>query len=587
MQKLSVKSIVVTIIFSLLVLTLLDMFIWNRTKSFLYEQIQVDLNNQVNLARKIIDINDLLKNDNVKLKTFSDEIKRLTQLRTTIISKDGVVLSDSEIDIIDLPKVENHIMRPEVQAALSSGSGFAIRKSETIDKDLMYYCENLHLNKRVIGFIRFAMFSTNFDEKMDFLNSLLAFSNLFMLVIVILFLYYYNKHIQSHIKKINNELEQAKKKNRYTAISPQRYNELDSIAGLINSIGLNLQNQIDDLSDNNSELSRVFNSLSEGVAAFSESGHLLFCNQSFKMFFEFEENPEHNSFYDIIHFPPIINDIDEFLKKDKKISRRIKFFKNKYIDYNISGMQYNINESRGFILTLNDVTKLARLEIVRQDFVANVSHEFKTPLTSIRGYSETLLSGKVNDETIKNKFLQKIENQAIHLENMVTDLLQLSRIEKKEFIDISAIDPYPIIDELVSDFKVQCESKGVKLTKDHNCENVKIETNERLLQTLVSNLLTNALKYNKDNGEIKIYCENYNGNFILSVSDQGIGIPEKEQNRIFERFYRVEEAMELYPEGSGLGLSIVKNIVDLLNGEITLESKKGEGSKFSIIFPLV
>lgn len=589
MKSLSKKAFLYTLIITVFSIFLLDTFFYLNTKDFLSGEIKTELNKQIKLARKIIDINAFNERDYKKLKYYSDEISRLTGSRTTLIAKDGKVLADSELDSLDLNRAENHLNRPEIKEAMEKGIGFSERRSATIDKNLLYYAENLYEGNRISGFIRFAVFSTNIDTRLEFLTNMLIIIDFFVLLIVFGFLIIWQKKVKKQTESLITEISLRSEQPNFTDIPSQKYAEYDKIASGVNSLGKNLFNLKERYKQSFTDLLGLFNSLHEGVAAFDKNGRLLFFNKPFSYIFNTENAVEGKSFfYDLIHFPPLINDIHKFLKSNSLVTKRTKYSGSRYIEYQIS--QFNLEDLQaGFIITVEDVTNLQNLEIIRQDFVANVSHEFKTPLTSIRGYAETLLSGSVNDSVVQKKFLEKIEKQTLKLENIVTDLLQLTRIENREVEEHTEIDPVSTLKEIADDFSFRCKAKKIDFTTDFlvNSGEVKILANPQLLQTLVSNLLANAINYNSEKGSVIFKCSANNKYFIAEVADTGIGIPKDEKQRIFERFYRVDSSRSVYPEGSGLGLSIVKNITELFRGKIELESEPGKGSRFVVYIPLV
>lgn len=404
MKKLSRNSIVITLTVVIVTLIGLDIFIWERTKAFLISEIKEDLSKNINLAREIINQEAFYKYDKAELKNFSDIIRQTTGLRTTIISKDGEVLADSELEISNLNDVENHINRAEIQSSLETGSGFSRRHSATIKKDLLYYCENFHQDNRVVGFIRFAMFATSLDNKMDFLSKLILLIDTFVLALVCMFLFVYHHFLQNRIKDFVNTIERHVEQDPFTEIESQKYFEFDLIAGKINSIGNYYQNNYDIIKQDNTELHRIFDAMKEGIAAFDRNGKLLFYNEAFKRYFkiELDKKPE-TYFYDLIQFPPIINAINDFLHDKTPFVDRTKYTNSTHLDYSITPLMLDENNYHGFVISFEDVTNLHNLEVIRKDFVANISHEFKTPLTSIKGYTETLLSGTVEDQkTQKN-----------------------------------------------------------------------------------------------------------------------------------------------------------------------------------------
>jgi len=565
----------------------LDIVIWEKTKYFLIDEIKEELSLNVNLARKIISPESFFEKNKEELKIFSNSIRKATGLRTTIISKDGEVLADSEIDISELPNVENHINREEVQSSLETGNGFSRRHSATINTDLLYYCENYYKDNRVVGFIRFAMFATKLDTKMDFLSKLILLIDVSIFVLMSLFLFFYSKYLQNRINAFIQDLESVKEKEVFTEIDPQKYFEFDLIAGNINSIGNYYQKKYCDIKTDNIELHRIFNAMKEGIAAFDKDGKILFHNTAFKRVLNITgEIKQLIPFYDLIHFPPIINDINDFLNNKSPLSNRTKYPGQVYIDYIITPLLLDSNEYHGFIISIEDVTSLHNLEVMRKDFVANISHEFKTPLTSIKGYTETLLSGTVDDKVTQDKFLNKILNQSNHLGNIFADLLLLSRIENRESLELERIDPAPHIENLTKNFHQEAEAKNITLIFQHKLEkDFTIKVDSQLFDIMVSNLIINAIKYSQNDGVVEIILSEVDDQLNIVVVDSGIGIPEKEQTRVFERFYRTEISRELNPQGSGLGLSIVKNIVELFKGSMQVKSKKKEGSKFTISLP--
>ena len=240
----------------------------------------------------------------------------------------------------------------------------------------------------------------------------------------------------------------------------------------------------------------------------------------------------------------------------------------------------------GAVIVLNDITQLRNLENIRKQFVSNVSHELKTPITAIKGFVETLKNIDNNNEDQK-KFLQIIESHSDRLNCIIDDLLNLSRIEEqsgKEKLNLKNQKLLPVIDQAVQDCDILIQDKSISVKV--NCDKqISILQNSRLMQEALSNLISNAVKYSDNESEIIISVNQNNDKDIISIKDYGIGISEKHQERLFERFYRVDESRSRDQGGTGLGLSIVKHIVNFHNGSITVNSKVDKGSTFSIIIP--
>ncbi|MFZ0391092.1 MAG: ATP-binding protein [Calditrichia bacterium] len=590
MRKLTTSTLIWVLAFTLLILIAADYFVYSRTKAFIMEGIRNELSSKVSLAKSFINVDAFVQRERSELKQYANEIKSRTGLRTTLIDKQGEVIADSELPISELNSVENHINRPEIQKAMRLGSGLARRLSSTIDRNLIYYAEPLRENGRIVGFIRFAMFSPDMEARMSYLYSLLWRVNLILLIAAISGAYIYAVWLKNYFSKFLFSLNQQRESKTFQPLPHQPLEELDRISAEFNGIGHKLQQQINGFQDEKEELVNIFNSLKEGVAAFNNEGFLQVYNEPFLKIFNLDETEIfQRPFYDWLHFPPVIQDIDQFLNNRQPVQKRIKYYGDTYIEYQVLPLQQKVAAEDGFLVTVADVTHLHLLETIRQDFVSNVSHEFKTPLTSIRGYAETLLNEVGEDKTLIRKFLQKIEKQTLHLENLVSDVLQLSRVERNEITDIQPLDALPVLDDLAEDFETIARAKDLSFyyRKPVEEDKVMVKANPQLLQTLLSNLLMNSIQYNHKGGEILLKVDAGSAMLSIHLKDSGIGISAEEQQRIFERFYRTAESRHIYPEGSGLGLSIVKHIVQLLEGEIKVESTPGEGSTFILNLPRI
>ncbi len=590
MNKISVKTFLFFSSCVIILLLIFDLVTWKQTKNFIVEGIRQDLRGKLSLSQALAGEIEFDQFDKVEFYKFSVGIKSITSLRTTLIDKKGLVVADSEIPVENLIDVENHLYRPEVQEALRTGSGLAVRTSTTIKEKLFYYCEPVREDGRITGFIRLAMFAPEYDHRLDFLTRLIVLSNLYFVVLLMLVVWIYVTWLKNQFSYLRLPIYKQRDKQKFVQLPRQKNEEIDLISNEINILGKKLEEGREKLSSQREQLLTIFNSLNEGVAAFNKNGIAILHNLAFREILGVSANHENSiHFYDWIHFPPIIQDIEDFLKKGVTIKKRTKFYGDRYLDYQILPLMMNDAPLEGFLLTLADVTHLQQLETIRQDFVANVSHEFKTPLTSIRGYAETLLSGMVDKKKEREKFLGKIEKQTVHLENLVTDLLQLSRIEKKKMDDLEKMNPIPIIKKFISESESMALEKNIGFHKEiaKFDKKIHIKANEHLFQIIIFNLISNAVQYNRPEGEIWFRLLKTKKNLRMEIEDSGSGIPVEYQDRIFERFYRVESTRYMFPEGSGLGLSIVKHAVEILKGRIGVKSEEEKGSIFWIEIPLI
>jgi two-component system phosphate regulon sensor histidine kinase PhoR len=257
---------------------------------------------------------------------------------------------------------------------------------------------------------------------------------------------------------------------------------------------------------------------------------------------------------------------------------------NRILQANVAPVTNIIGKIDSVVVVFNDLTDIRRTERMRRDFVANVSHEFKTPLTSIRGYTETLLSGAKDDPKIAVDFLSTIERNAQHLEALVSDLLVLAKLEAEVPAKRERFELKHLIDEQISSRARGIRDGGVQVVI--GCPPLQIQADRSRLGTALSNLIDNAVHYNKPGGEIRISADLQDGTLHLAVADTGNGIPAEELPRIFERFYRVDKARSRESGGTGLGLSIVKHAIESQGGSITVTSRLGAGSTFTIHLPV-
>ena len=236
------------------------------------------------------------------------------------------------------------------------------------------------------------------------------------------------------------------------------------------------------------------------------------------------------------------------------------------------------------VVVFHDVTEIRKTERMRRDFVANVSHEFKTPLTAIRGYTETLLGGAVQDPRIAADFLHTVERNARHLESLVSDLLTLARLEAELPASFDTVNVKSLVEEQLAQRQSAIVERNLRVANE--CPDIELYVDRVRLGTAISNLIDNAVYYNRPSGEIRVSGVQDNGSFLLSIADTGEGIPPADLQRVFERFYRVDKARSRDRGGTGLGLSIVKHAVESQGGSISVSSKLGGGSQFSIRLPL-
>ena len=348
-----------------------------------------------------------------------------------------------------------------------------------------------------------------------------------------------------------------------------------------------MSSKITELEKQHNAVQAIIKSMVEGVIAVDKDTKILSINPSIEKIFGISKSEaEGKLFLEIIRNNDIAEIINEVLKSGEFVARELSLVwpLQKIFQINASPIFEN-GFIRGCSIVIHDITELRRLETMRRDFVANVSHELKTPLTSIKGFVETLLEGALDDKENNRTFLEIIQNHTERLNNLVDDLLSLSHLESKEItLEKKNFNLRQQLEEVIPGFKSQLKKKNIEI-KNELPQDFSMRADKARIEQVFINLIDNAIKFNKEKGFIKVYAQEINGKTKIVVEDSGIGIPEKDIPRIFERFYRVDKARSRELGGTGLGLAILKHIVELHKGDIGVESAEGFGSKFWFSIP--
>ena len=351
--------------------------------------------------------------------------------------------------------------------------------------------------------------------------------------------------------------------------------------------GRNFDEMLERLGSNESMLNVVLNSMGEGVLLLNQADRIVLMNPMGEKILGTAQKETLGRHYLEVVRNPVLADLLARSKKEDNSSGEIDFTvgrEEKTFAVSSAAIRVEREHLLGQIVVLSDITSLKRLMRMRTEFVSNVSHELKTPLTAVLGYVETLLSGAIDDKKNRGQFLQKISDQAQRLNALITDVLELGRIESGMYI--SSLEPVgleDVVQQAVELLKAKMESKSIVL-KQEIPQGAKVVAHREGLFHVLENLLDNAVKYSPEKSEIRLAArESEDGKVEVSVEDHGIGIPKEAQTRVFERFFRVDVSRSREAGGTGLGLSIVKHLVEKMKGEVSLSSEEGKGSTFSIL----
>ena len=556
MKKRIIASILITVVFAIAILSSVFFALVNikevdRTKEIL------------SLYNKLITYDLQKGNDD-----FSEYKINNQEIRVSIIDKEGQVLYDSLGEIID-----NHVNREEVVEAFDKGVSSLVRFSDTVGKDLVYYATRIDDNTVIRTSAQMS------DTKLITSKS----SKYFLLIIigvVVISIVLCEKLVKIIVQPVR-ELEEVTKKIANGDLNKRAviyYNdEIGSLAKTFNEMADMLEIKISDSLDKQNKLEAILESMESGVIAITAAGKVMLINPYAKSLFGIGEDiiGKNISNYIIDHdFLSFIRDVMDIDAKEIKLfhpfEREIKVKKAPIIGQRGSEI--------GIVISIQDITDIKRLENMRSQFVANVSHELKTPLTSIKGFSETLRI--VDDENTKNKFLDIIDKETDRLTLLIDDILILSNIENMNKLSNEKFNPNEVVEDVINMIKKEAAKKNISIEVEKKFNGLLVGDKDKFYQ-VVLNLTTNSIKYSNENGNVKIFTNKSKDKFVLMVKDDGIGIPKEDLPRIFERFYIVDKSRT--SKSTGLGLAIVKHIVKLFNGEIFVESEVGKGSKFTVI----
>lgn len=486
-------------------------------------------------------------------------------VRCTLISSDGNIIYDTQKDTH-----ENHKNRQEFKDALVNGEAYATRVSDTTNEKMVYYAVKQadgNVFRVSIPFKTIEYFEPGYIKySIGIIVVVLIFSSSLSIKLV--------RTILEPLDDLENVTARIASGDLHIRVKSTTDDELGSLAKTFNNMADQLQSKINEVVDKQNRLESILRSMESGVIAVNGEDKVITINPYAKRIFGIRREITGENISDYIKD----YDINSFLEEEDDVEREIRLLHPVERELRIKKASIiNGIERIGKVIAVQDISDIKRLENMRSQFVANVSHELKTPLTSIKGFAETLRY--VEDDETRDKFLDIIDKEAERLSRLINDILVLSKIESDVVGEEDEFLPNGVIDDVINMVKNLAEEKNIELILDERNDDLIYGDKDRFLQ-LVLNLIENGIKYSNDGSTVRIASFTQGEYYNIIVEDNGIGIPEEDIPRIFERFYRVDKARK--SGGTGLGLAIVKHIVKTLNGDIDVKSKLGEGTTFSI-----
>ena len=512
---------------------------------------------------------------------FSYQASSGTRVRLTLVQYSGSVLADSHSDPFYM---ENHFDRPEIQEALRSSIGREKRYSFTMREEMFYTAIPVPTRSLIV---RTSISVEDIKREINQMYLKLTFSSLIILFFAVVFSYVFAKTISSAMTSIKNVAKHYASGDFTVTLEQGGIAELNELSDSINSMGIQLKEKISTITSQKNELQAMLNSMTEPVILVDRSLKIREYNPSAVKYIFGNKYPAASNLLSVLNNVEITELAESTLKTGEYHEKVVCFNLEEEIYYlvHVSFIENLENELSGALIVLNNISAMKHLEKIRKDFVANVSHELKTPVTSIIGYVETIMSGKNIEQSKIDRFMNIISRQAGRLVNIIEDLLIFSRVDYENAeIKTENIPLTDLIGSAVSACSYNAELKDMKILVD--CDEVlELKANTVLAEQALTNLIDNAVKYSDNGKDIFINVKELQNEIKITVEDSGHGISKKDLKRIFERFYRVDKARSRELGGTGLGLAIVKHVMKTHSGRIEVDSTPGIGSKFTIIFP--
>lgn len=507
--------------------------------------------------------------------------------RVTLIKRSGVVLADSE-SVAD--EMNDHSTRPEVIQALETGVGTSERYSNTRHLDFIYVAVTDPQDSQA-DVVRVALPMRQMTSRLEVVRSTIFITVAVLFIAGLALSFVLAQYIVRPIEVVRSAAQELAKGNLEVTVEMNRRDEFGQLVEAFNSMGREMQNRVGQLEDNRREMSTIMDNMAEGLLLVDSGGGVILANRAAEsLLITGDKSLVGRPLWETVRFPEVDELLSSLPNLDEPrrvwVEDRTQGTQRRVLGFVATPLFATANGERHAVLLISDATEDQKLLEMRQDFVANVSHELKTPLTSISAYVETLLDGAADDESVRVPFLKKIQTNSTRLSKLVSDILNLSRLESgtgdesRQLLDLNDLAA-----SCAERHQETATNKDVTLTIHKSGQPVIALVNEEDMTEAVDNLIVNAISYTPAGGAVDVRIRRSDLGLLLEVEDTGCGIPEEALSRVFERFYRVDKARSRALGGTGLGLAIVKHVAIKLGGRVDAESVVGKGSTFRISLP--
>ncbi|KJS21639.1 MAG: hypothetical protein VR72_09905 [Clostridiaceae bacterium BRH_c20a] len=567
--------------------TILALAILGPLQNFYIKHVETELIKNARLVSRIIEPH-LLEANYQQIDQTAKELGEQIASRITVIKNNGEVLGETHKSI---SLMENHADRPEFKTALEGKIGIATRFSTTLDTTHLYAALPFINQGEVEAVIRVSLPVISIEETFALLRETLFIGGLVASLIALLLSVWLARTFTKPIEEISKTSNKISKGDLEQKVFITSNDELALLGQSINDMTASLKTQINEITTSKQRLEAILSHMASGVIVIDHIGLIQSVNPQAESIFGIKEKKViGRPYHRVIRNFNLLENIDQVMNRQNHYPTSYEFsilHPEKHTLKAYAAPVVYKDKIEQVVIVFHDITILRQLEKMKTDFVANASHELRTPVASIKGFSETLLDGALDDREVAQRFVNIIDKEAERLGVLINDLLDLSRIEtKSSAIEKTPTDIKQLLGECVEYLENQAQEKGVEVSVEVTEQLPKILANKEMLSSAFLNLIDNGIKYTPLGGTIKINAFEEQGHILIRFTDTGVGIPKEDLSRIFERFFRVDKARTQEIKGTGLGLSIVKHIIEQHQGYINVESEVGKGSKFTITLPL-
>jgi two-component system phosphate regulon sensor histidine kinase PhoR len=559
-------------------------------------EIQAALMIRLGLLAHELESGDISAFDSTNWDPIADDLGRVARARVTIISTTGQVLGDSTIPAEALAALDDHRSRPEVQMALGGGLGAADRHSDSTDRWMFYLASPLRERGQIVGVVRLSLPLTTIEQSLDAVRRVLVVAAMLALSVSLVVAVVFVQVLSSRLTSLTSAAKRIAAGDLTVRARIPGAGELSQLADALDHLARSLQATLGVLRQERDRIAGILSSMEEGVLFLDEAGKVVLVNPALRKMLLLSGDPIGRSLLEVVRHAELKEMVDAALDGELDDDEgdagspiqgeiRIGGLLPRQLLVRIQRLE---GVAVGVVGVFMDVTENRRLENLRREFVANVSHELRTPVTSIRSAAETLGGDAELPPDMARRFVEIIDRNASRLQSLVEDVLDLSRIESRQFsLTLSALDPGQVMHHIASLFEDRAQRKAVTLDVRPAPAVPLVRADRKALEHVISNLVDNAVKY-AGQGKRVVIAAQQEGDWVeFAVQDDGAGIEGKHLPRLFERFYRVDAGRSRDAGGTGLGLAIVKHLVESMRGTVRVESQVGKGTTFFVRLPAV